>query len=150
METSQELANSIVHRFLTVLRFQHRSSALIQQQVQIPGRQVAVLRFLIENGPSTVTQVSRFLYVREATASTMLERMEQNGYVTRKRSTEDNRKVIVEPTARGSEVVQRAPLGMIALLRERLPKQPLEDLQAMEKALAILARLGDVDESLLD
>lgn len=150
MEHTQELANSIVHRFLTVLRFQHRSSALIQQQVQIPGRQVAVLRFLIESGPSTVTQVSRFLYVREATASTMLERMEQNGYVTRKRSAEDNRKVIIEPTALGSEVVQRAPLGMVALLRERLPKQPLEDLQAIEKALATLAHLGDVDESLLD
>jgi DNA-binding MarR family transcriptional regulator len=150
MEITQELANSIVHRFLTVLRFQHRSSAIIQQQVQIPGRQVAVLRFLIESGPSTVTQVSRFLYVREATASTMLERMEQNGYVTRKRSAEDNRKVIVEPTARGTEVVQRAPLGMVALLRERLPKQRLEDLQAIEKALAILAQLGDVDESLLD
>jgi len=150
MESPQELANSILHRFLTVLRFQHRSSALIQQMVQIPGRQVAVLRFLIENGPSTVTQVSRFLYVREATASTMLERMEQSGYVTRKRSTEDNRKVIIEPTAVGSEVVQRAPLGMVSLLRDRLPKQPLEDLQAIEKALSILSHLGDVDESLLD
>lgn len=150
MEYTQELANSIVHRFLTVLRFQHRSSALIQQQIHIPGRQVAVLRFLLESGPSTVTQVSRFLYVREATASTMLERMEQNGYVTRKRSAEDNRKVIIEPTALGSKVVQHAPLGMVALLRERLPKQPLEDLQAIEKALATLAHLGDVDESLLD
>jgi DNA-binding MarR family transcriptional regulator len=150
MEYAQELANSIVHRFLTVLRSQHRSSALIQQQVQIPGRQVAVLRFLLESGPSNVTQVSRFLYVREATASTMLERMEQNGYVTRKRSAEDNRKVIIEPTPLGAKVVQRAPLGMVALLRERLPKQPLEDLQAIEKALAILSRLGNVDESLLD
>ena len=150
MEYAQELANSIVHRFLTVLRSQHRSSALIQQQVQIPGRQVAVLRFLLESGPSNVTKVSRFLYVREATASTMLERMEQNGYVTRKRSAEDNRKVIIEPTLLGTEVVQRAPLGMVALLRERLPKQPLEDLQAIEKALAILSRLGNVDESLLD
>ncbi|TFH42894.1 MAG: MarR family transcriptional regulator [Lysobacterales bacterium] len=150
MEDTQELTDSIVHRFLTVLRFQHRSSALIQQKVQIPGRQVAVLRFLIESGPSTVTQVSRFLYVREATASTMLERMEQSGFVTRNRSAEDNRKVIVEPTVLGTEVVLHAPLGMVALLRERLPKQPLEDLKAIEKALAILSRLGDVDESLLD
>ncbi|MHB1357716.1 MAG: MarR family winged helix-turn-helix transcriptional regulator [Anaerolineae bacterium] len=150
MDNKQELTNSIVHRFLSMLRFQHRSSALIQQQVQIPGRQVAVLRFLIESGPSTVTQVSRFLYVREATASAMLERMEQNGFVTRIRSAEDSRKVIIEPTSQGTEVVKRAPLGMIALLRERLPTQSLRDLQSIEKALAILASLGEVDESLLD
>ena len=36
---------AILHRLLSILRYQHRSSAYIQQQVQIPGRQVAVLRF---------------------------------------------------------------------------------------------------------
>src|SRR5512137_2536077 len=105
MNDQQTLSDAIVHRFLTLIRSQHRSSAVTQQMVQIPGRQVAVLRFLSEHGPSTVTVVARFLYVREATASTMLYRMEQSGYVTRTRSADDNRKVIIEPTALGLEIL---------------------------------------------
>lgn len=150
MEDQQTYSSAILHHFLTLIRYQHRSSAAIQQQVQITGRQVAVLRFLLEVGPSMVTEVSRFLYVREATASTMLDRMEAGGYITRTRSTEDNRKVIIEPTQLGKEIAQRAPLGMVALLRDRLPRQSAEDLQAIESALCKLVTLCGIDETLLD
>jgi DNA-binding MarR family transcriptional regulator len=150
MENESSLSNAIVHRLLSLLRYQHRSSAFIQQQVQIPGRQVAVLRFLEENGPSTVTEVSQYLYVREATASTMLDRMEQSGFVTRTRSTEDCRKVIIQPTSLGLELVSKAPLGMISQLRKRLPLLSLEELQRIESSLLQLERLAEVDESLLD
>ncbi|MHB9031653.1 MAG: MarR family winged helix-turn-helix transcriptional regulator [Anaerolineae bacterium] len=150
MDDQRSLSEAILHRFLILIRSQHRSSATTQQLVQIPGRQVAVLRFLKENGPSTVTVVARFLYVREATASTMLDRMEQSGFVTRTRSAEDNRKVIIEPTALGMQVLEKAPLGMVAQLRERLPKQSPEVLAVINEGLGRLVQLCDIDETLLD
>ena len=150
MDDPQSLADIIIHRVLMLIRSQHRSSTMIKEQVQITGRQVAVLRYLDSNGPSTVTEVARFLYVREATASTMLDRMEQGGYVTRTRSKDDNRKVIINPTPLGHEISIRAPLGTIAKLREKLPKQSEEDLAAISSALDMVLRLCDIDESLLD
>jgi len=150
MGKEQSLSDIIVHRVLIFIRSQHRSSALTQQQVQITGRQVAVLRYLHSYGPSTVTEVARFLYVREATASTMLDRMEQGGYITRTRSKDDNRKVIIEPTTLGQEASARAPLGMIAQLRDNLPKQSIENLTVINTALEMLLALCDIDESLLD
>ena len=66
------------------------------------------------------------------------------------RSTEDCRKVIIEPTPLGLEVLSRAPLGMIGQLRARLPQQPIEELRMVEASLALLERLADVDESILD
>jgi len=150
MSEQQLLSDVIVHRILTLLRNQHRSSALIQQQVQITGRQVAVLRYLQSSGPSTVTEVARFLYVREATASTMLERMEQGGYVTRTRSKDDNRKVIVAPTPLGIEILNTAPMGMVAKLRQELPNQSVEDLRSLSSSLELILRLCDIDENVLD
>ena len=144
------LADSIVHRYLTLRRYQRHRSYLIRKQIGISGRHLAVLRHLVQDAPRTVTQISRFLYVRDATTSPLLERMERAGYVTRRRCHEDSRKVLVEPTERGRQVVAQAPMGVIDLMRTRLPTLPLGELVAIDEALQKLSDLVEVDPSLLD
>jgi DNA-binding MarR family transcriptional regulator len=150
MGKAQELAESIVHRYLTLVRYQRYRGGLIQKTANISGRQLAVLRHLLEKGPRTVGQIGQFLYVRDATASAMLERMERDGYITRRRAPEDNRKVLIEPTELGRTVVAQAPPGMIWLLRERLPRLSVEELTQMDEALKKLSELAEVDESVLE
>lgn len=150
MNRADELSESIVHRYLTLVRYQRHVGDLIRRTFNISGRQLAVLRHLIQHGPCTVGQISQILYVRDATTSCLLDRMERDGYVTRRRSREDNRKVYVEPTEQGREVVARAPMGTIAVMRARLPEQPLEDLMLIDQALKKLSEIAEVDESVLD
>ena len=69
MDKADSLAKSIVHRYLTLMRYERHSNAVLRKTSEISGRQLAVVRFLVENGASTVSQVSQFLYVRDATAS---------------------------------------------------------------------------------
>lgn len=149
MSKAQELADSIVHRYLTLMRYQRYMSELIRRTTNISGRELAVLRYLLQQGPRSVKEISQFLYVREATASPLLEQMERNGYVTRRRSPEDNRKLLVEPTDLGREVVAHAPMGTVTLLRVRLPALPVEELAAIDKALKRLSEIAEVDESVL-
>ena len=147
---ARTLADSIVHRYLTLVRYQRFKSGLVRRTANISGRQLSVLHHLIDVGPRTVGQIGQFLYVRDATVSPMLERMEREGYVTRRRCQEDNRKVLVEPTALGREVVEHAPQSMVWHLRVSLPELPIDELQAIDGALQRLSQVAQVDESILE
>lgn len=150
MDTGRDLAGSIVHRYLTLMRYRRYRSHLIRKTTNVSGRQLSVLRHLVQSAPLTVREISRFLYVRDATASPLLERMEQAGYVTKRRCLEDSREVLVEPTELGRQVVSQAPMGIIELMRVRLPDLPVGELVAMDEALKKLSALVGVDESLLN
>jgi DNA-binding MarR family transcriptional regulator len=150
MTRSRELAESIVHRYLALVRYQRRKNEQIRTSADISGRQLAVLRHLVQEGPQTVGRISRFLCVRDATTSSLLDRMERDGYVVRRRSTDDCRKVYVEPTEQGRQVAATAPAGAIWLLRTRLPEQSPEELEQIDRALARLSEIAEVDEEKLD
>lgn len=149
MTTPRQLAESIVHRYLALVRHQRRKSEQIRASANISGKQVAVLRHLVQEGPRTVGQLSRFLYVRDATTSALLDRMERDGYVTRRRSTKDCRKVYIEPTEEGRRITATAPAGTIWLLRTRLPELDAEELEQIDRALARLSEIAEVDASTL-
>ncbi|NLG51524.1 MAG: MarR family transcriptional regulator [Chloroflexi bacterium] len=150
MDKARELADSIVHRYLTLVRYQRYVSDVIRKEFEVSGRQLAVLRYLLQSSPRSVGEISALLYVRDATTSPLLERMERDGYVTRRRCSKDNRKVLIEPTDLGRELAQRAPLGTVAQMRVRLPELPVEELESIDAALRKLSEIADVDESLLD
>jgi len=150
MATGGELADSIVHRYLTLMRYTRCRSQLIRKQADISGRQLAVLRYLVQGAPRTVRQISRFLYVCDATTSALLERMDRAGYVTRRRCEKDCRKVLVEPTEQGRQLAARAPMGVIDLMRTRLPTLPPSELAAIDEALRMLSELVQVDQALLE
>ncbi|MBC7236152.1 MAG: MarR family transcriptional regulator [Chloroflexi bacterium] len=149
MDKARELAASIVHRYLLLSRYQHRFGHLLRKQYNITGQQLAVLRYLMQGAPRTVSEISEFLLISDATASPLLERMERDGFVRRYRSSEDNRKVLVEPTIKGQEIVAQAPMGAIACMRAHLPELPLEELERIDWALARLSEIARVDERLL-
>jgi DNA-binding MarR family transcriptional regulator len=146
MSRSRALAESIVHRYLALVRHQRRKSEQVRMAVNISGKQLSVLRYLVQEGPQSVGRISHHLYVRDATTSALLDRMERDGYVTRRRSTQDCRKVLVEPTEKGRQIAATAPLGMIWLLRTRLPELAPEEIEAIDRALSRLSEIADVDE----
>ncbi len=150
MGRADELAGSIVHRYLALKRYVRHFSSYARKTYKISGRQLAVLRYLVGHSPCTVGEISRFLEVRNATASPLLERMERDGHVTRRRCRKDNRRVLVEPTESGRTIAARAPMGPIELMRVKLPELPLEELEEIDGALRKLSDVARVNASLLD
>ena len=76
----------------------------------------------------------------------MIAQLEEVGYVTRTRSEQDNRVVIVELTPAGRELVQKMSPGGILLLRQRLHDLPAARLQLLDEALAEIMRLMEVTD----
>jgi DNA-binding MarR family transcriptional regulator len=139
-DSNAALARQTMHRFLMLFRYLRQYSRQVSQQ-GIRPRQFSVLLFLLESGPATVGQVQEYLYQSASTASTLIAKLEEAGHVTRTRSEQDNRVVIVELTPAGQEVARNTPLGGIPLLRRRLSTLPQERLLAINAALVELMQL---------
>jgi DNA-binding MarR family transcriptional regulator len=141
----QALAGETLHKFLTINRFL-RQYARQMDNSGIHPRALSVLRYLTEMETATVGEVQEYLYCSASVASSVISKLEEGGYVTRTRSSEDNRVVIVEPTAAGRQLAAETPVGGIALLRRRLPTLETERLARMDAALADIMELMEVPE----
>jgi DNA-binding MarR family transcriptional regulator len=143
--TPKALSEEIIHKFLTMNRYLRQCARRMTNQGIRPP-EFAVLHFLLESGPATVGQVQAYLYRSPGTTSMMIAQLEEAGYVTRTRSEQDNRVVIVELTPAGRDLVQNMSPGGILLLRQRLPDLPVERLQLLNEALAEIMRLMEVTD----
>lgn len=150
MEEVNALAQSIVHRLLTLFRYQHRFANQVQRTWGISGRQLSALRYLVQDGPHSVSEISRYLYIGDGTTSPMLERLENAGLVERRRCTKDARRVLVEATEKGRRLVEEAPVGLFGHLRASLPQLSAEELRVLDQALERLMQLAQLDETLLE
>jgi MarR family transcriptional regulator, organic hydroperoxide resistance regulator len=70
--------------------------------------QYLVMLVLWEKTPRTVGELGEALGLDSATLTPLLKRLEAGGLVSRKRDPADERRVLVEPTARGAALRERA------------------------------------------
>jgi DNA-binding MarR family transcriptional regulator len=109
--------------------------------------QIHILIMLIERGPMTVSELAALLSISAPSASSILDRMEENGLVKRERDEVDRRVVHVDVTTHGRGVVD----GMMGLHRDftsrLLQSMSDEDLQHVVRAVeAVRKALGRRDE----
>jgi DNA-binding MarR family transcriptional regulator len=143
-DQSRDVCTEATRKFLTVYRYLRRSSRQMHQE-GVSGRKLSALRYLHETGPHTVGEICDYLYVSDSGASELVARLEKMGFVTRTRSSTDNRVVIVDLTPAGRELAQEPPRGGVSLLRERLRALPEERLSVIDEALAELLTLLEID-----
>ncbi|CAN7245344.1 MarR family winged helix-turn-helix transcriptional regulator [Mesorhizobium sp. LjRoot246] len=71
---------------------------------------------LWERAPSTVGELGEALGLDSATLTPLLKRLEAGGLVTRRRDLADERRVLVEPTAKGQALREQAKSVPAAML----------------------------------
>ncbi len=139
-------ASEAIHKFLIIHRHLRQHARTMDSQ-GIGPRQFAVLRFLSEDGPATVSQIQEHMYTSASTASTIISQLDEVGYVSRARSEEDNRVVIVALTAEGEKAVENTRVAGIALLRRRLKALPEDRVRRIDEALADIIELMEVTDT---
>jgi len=134
-----------IHSFLALFRYLRHYSRDIHDSGR-SGRELSTLRYLQDNGPTTMGQLSAFLYISESSTTELVAKLEQESLATRKRSANDNRVVEVALTEQGRRLAASTALGGIPLLRERLRTLPREELEQILDAFRRLNRLLGVQE----
>jgi DNA-binding MarR family transcriptional regulator len=136
----ERLYRQTIQEFLSLYRYLRHYGRKMHQE-GISGRKISTLRYLAEVGPLTVGQLGDYLCINDSSTSTTIADLKKRGYVTRTRSPEDNRVVLVEITDQGRELLARIPLGGIPLLREALKTLSPDRLAPIHEALKTMNEL---------
>ena len=134
------LYRETIQEFLSFYRYLRRYGRQMHQE-GISGRKMSTLRYLAEAGPLTVGQLGDYLCINDSSTSTTIADLKKRGYVTRTRSPDDNRVVLVEITDQGRVLVAGTSLGGIPLLREALKTLPTDRLSLIHEALETMNEL---------
>lgn len=77
-------------------------------EISLTYPQYLVMVVLWENGSMSISKIGEFLHLDNGTLTPLLKRMEQNGFLTRVRSSSDERIVQISLTEKGTELKEKA------------------------------------------
>lgn len=101
----------------------------------LTGPQLVCLRTLLRLGPVTPSVLSREMDLSQATVTGILDRLAAQGLLGRTRHAEDRRRVIVDLTEAGRNVLRSAPSPLQDIFSGRLASLSVEERAAIHDSL---------------
>ena len=118
-------------------------SALLPRRAELSLTAAATLGRLRTNGPTRLTDLAVAEGVTQPAMTTLVNRLVDQGLVTRGGDPSDGRVVLLDITAAGIDVLARRRAERAARLRGPLTTLSPDDRQALAAALPALTRLAD-------
>jgi DNA-binding MarR family transcriptional regulator len=141
---------SLYDRALVALRRIMRATDLqakkLARETGLTLPQFMILQTLKDNSDATIGSIAQAINLTQATVTTIIDRMQARGLVTRHRNTADLRKVNVRMTEIGRELVLRGPATLQDRFGERFSALPEWERHAMVAILQRVAMLMDANE----
>lgn len=126
-----------------ILRVTELKSRELARRSDLTTSQLLVLRYVGDNDAALPSAIAKSIDLKQATVTVLVNKLEEAGLVTRRRDTEDRRRVWVELTNAGQAAREESP----DLLQNHF-ERGFESLEQWEQAM-IVATLERV-ASLLD
>jgi DNA-binding MarR family transcriptional regulator len=134
-----ELANSLQPRLARLFRQLIRETAA----AGISRTQLSVLATLRDGGPARITELAETERVAQPSMTTLVSRLERQGWADRQPDPEDGRAVVVAITPAGIAELDRMTAARAELLAGRLEALTPEEQTTLARALPALDRLID-------
>jgi DNA-binding MarR family transcriptional regulator len=97
----------------------------------------------LDAGPRRITELAESLVLAQPTVTQLTDRLQRRGLVTRERSADDGRVVLVSLTRQGQAQLDTVRDQYRALLRAHIADLPDEDVAALANATQALGELID-------
>jgi len=123
-------------------------SRTLVQRFGLTGPQLVVLRELLDRDGCSAGQLARAVTLSQATVTGILDRLERKGMVTRQRSADDRRRVLVAATAEARRALASAPpllQNHFTAAFERLPKWEQHQILASLQRIVALMEADEVE-----
>ena len=136
-------SNTALVALRRILRVTELNARKLANQSELTASQLLVMQHVAQYGKALPSAIARAVDLKQATVTVLVNKLEEAGLVTRRRDTDDRRRVWIELTDDGKTALERSP----DLLQNRF-ERGFEGLEEWEQALIIatLERVG----SLLD
>ena len=133
------MATAFKHRNLPRLLLQAREAVMTHTRPSLRGhglsdQQWRVLRVLGEHGTVETGRVAREAFILGPSLTGVLARMERDGLIRRERDPSDQRRTVIEATAKGRRLVERLSTTIEThyhWLEQSLGKQKLAQLYTL-------------------
>lgn len=127
-----------------IMRASDLHSSFIKRTSGLTSPQLLLLKAIDRSGEATIGELSEQICLSQATATTILDRLEKAGFARRVRSEVDKRKVHVELTESGREILEDAPPPLQPQFINQFSELKEYDQTAL---LSSLQRIADLMES---
>lgn len=99
----ESLSNQLYRNFQRLSNQMHRLAVNIMQDGDVHPGQARLLRLLLEHDGATQKELADLIFVRPASMTGMLQRLEEQGWIFRSPNPEDKRSSVVHLTPEGKE-----------------------------------------------
>ena len=126
MHAELQLDNQVCFRLYTATRLITQAYTPLLNKLGITYPQYLVMMVLWEKDSQPVNDIARRLLLETNTVTPLLQRMEKQGIVVRKKGEEDKRQQIVSLTMKGKEMEEEAYETIPAGMRQELRACPFQ------------------------
>lgn len=133
-----------------IIRATDLYSQKLRKSVGLTTPQLLVLRAVGPRRDVSLGKIANDLSLSQATVTSLVDRLESRGLVTRRRSKEDKRRIHVELTQKGRDVLDRAPNLLqddFVVRFDALPEWERSMITAALQRAAALMNAQDLDAS---
>ncbi|MEQ9563623.1 MAG: MarR family winged helix-turn-helix transcriptional regulator [Woeseiaceae bacterium] len=141
-------SNAALIALRRILRVTELNSRTLAQHSELTASQLIVLQHVADEGKVLPSNIAKSVGLQQATITVLVNKLEDAGLVTRRRDTEDRRRIWIEITPRGESTLERSP----DLLQNRFNAR-FSELEEWEQSMivAALERVGALlDASSID
>lgn len=131
-----------------IVRSINLESKKIQKEYQVSIPQILCLSYLnaSPNFQSTQGEIRQFLQLNSSTASGIIDRLENKGFLVRLPKQGDKRVVNISLTSKGDGLLKKIPAILHNQLTEKLKLLTDNKLQQIQESLQILVSLLNIEE----
>lgn len=119
----------------------------VLKEFGVTGPQLWLLKTLPQEGGTSVSELSRKMYLHISTVSGIIDRLEAKRYIARRRRETDRRVVMVHLTDPGKRIVEKAPAPSQGKLLYGLQNLSEKEVLKMHDALQKIVRLMELEQT---
>lgn len=127
-------SNTALVALRRILRVTELNARKLAHEAELTTSQLLVLQHVSQRGRALPSEVARAVTLKQATVTVVVNKLEDTGLVTRKRDTDDRRRVWIELTNAGKAALENSP----DLLQHRFVKG-FDNLEDWEQSMIIAA-----------
>lgn len=143
----QTAAHAVLNSFRAIVRqFRVADRAGVQSH-GLGASQVYVLHQLATDAPLSVNDLAALTATDQSTVSVVVAKLIDKGYVTRERAESDARRVELQLTAKGRQVVKKLPPPVQRTLVEGIERLPKAQAKRIVESLHQIEQILGIDAS---
>jgi DNA-binding MarR family transcriptional regulator len=142
----EDLTDSVLVSLRKIIRATDLHSRRLGRETGLTAPQLVVLKDIEGHHKSSVSEIARRISLSQATVTTILNRLESNGYIERVRNVTDKRRIDVSLTEKGLQIVATAPQPLQEEFVEKFSQLKTWEQHSLVAALQRVATMMDADE----